>query len=89
MLCVADWIPASGELTFYTSTQVPHFVRTFVAAVCGIPESKIRVIAPDVGGGFGSKINVHAEEFAVAQASRARGPAGEVDRDPLRGDGRP
>ena len=40
---VADWISSSGELTFYTSTQVPHFVRTFVAAICGIPESKVRV----------------------------------------------
>ena len=70
---VADWISSSGELTFYTSTQVPHFVRTFVAAICGIPESKVRVIAPDVGGGFGSKINVYAEEFAVAQASRLTG----------------
>jgi carbon-monoxide dehydrogenase large subunit len=70
---VADWITSSGELTFYTSTQVPHFVRTFVSAICGIPESKVRVIAPDVGGGFGSKINVHAEEFALAQASRLSG----------------
>jgi carbon-monoxide dehydrogenase large subunit len=67
---VADWISSSDELTFYTSTQVPHFVRTFVAAICGIPESKVRVVAPDVGGGFGSKLNVYAEEFAIAQASR-------------------
>jgi carbon-monoxide dehydrogenase large subunit len=70
---VADWISSSGELTFYTSTQVPHFVRTFVAAICGIPESKVRVIAPDVGGGFGAKIDVYAEEFALAQASRLSG----------------
>ena len=70
---VADWISSSGELTFYTSTQVPHFVRTFVAAICGIPESKVRVVAPDVGGGFGSKIDVYAEEFAIAQASRLSG----------------
>ncbi len=70
---VADWISSSDELTFYTSTQVPHFVRTFVSAVCGIPESKVRVIAPDVGGGFGSKIDVYAEEFALAQASRLAG----------------
>ncbi len=70
---VADWITSSGELTFYTSTQVPHFVRTFVAAICGAPESKVRVIAPDVGGGFGSKINVHAEEYALAQASKLCG----------------
>ena len=70
---VADWISSSGELTFYTSTQVPHFVRTFVAAICGIPESKVRVVAPDVGGGFGAKIDVYAEEFALAQASRLSG----------------
>jgi aerobic carbon-monoxide dehydrogenase large subunit len=70
---LADWISSSDELTFYTSTQVPHFVRTFVSAICGIPESKVRVIAPDVGGGFGSKLNVYAEEFAVAQASRLTG----------------
>ena len=48
-------------------------MRTFVAAICGIPESKVRVIAPDVGGGFGSKLNVYAEEFALAQASRLAG----------------
>ncbi len=70
---LADWITSSDELTFYTSTQVPHFVRTFVAAICGIPEAKVRVIAPDVGGGFGSKLNVYAEEFAIAQASRLTG----------------
>ena len=67
---VADWITSNSELTFYTSTQVPHFVRTFVSAICGIPESKVRVIAPDVGGGFGAKLNVYAEEYALAQASR-------------------
>ena len=67
---IADWITSSDELTFYTSTQVPHFVRTFVSAICGILESKVRVIAPDVGGGFGSKIDVYAEEFVLAQVSR-------------------
>jgi carbon-monoxide dehydrogenase large subunit len=67
---LASWVPASDELTFYTSTQVPHFVRTFVAAICGVSEAKVRVIAPDVGGGFGSKLNVYAEELAIAQASR-------------------
>ena len=70
---VADWISSSGELTFYSSTQVPHFVRTFVAAICGIPESKVRVVAPDVGGGFGAKIDVYAEEYVLAQASRLSG----------------
>jgi len=70
---VADWISSSGELTFYTSTQVPHFVRTFVSAICGIPEAKVRVVAPDVGGGFGAKIDVYAEEFVLAQVSRLTG----------------
>ena len=70
---VADWVSSSDELTFYSSTQVPHFVQTFVSAICGIPESKVRVIAPDVGGGFGSKIDIYAEEFAIAQASRLSG----------------
>ena len=70
---LADWVTANDEVTLYTSTQVPHFVRTFVAAVLGVSEAKVRVIAPDVGGGFGSKLNVYAEEFAVAQASRLTG----------------
>jgi carbon-monoxide dehydrogenase large subunit len=70
---VADWVRASGEVTLYTSTQVPHFVRTFVAVVCGTSEAKVRVVAPDVGGGFGSKLNTYAEEFAACAASRAVG----------------
>ena len=70
---LADWTTSSDELVLYTSTQVPHFVRTFVAANCGVPEGKVRVIAPDVGGGFGSKLQVYAEEFALAQASRLTG----------------
>jgi carbon-monoxide dehydrogenase large subunit len=44
---------ANGEVTLYTSTQVPHFVRTFVAVINETSESKVRVVAPDVGGGFG------------------------------------
>jgi carbon-monoxide dehydrogenase large subunit len=68
---VADWITSNGELTLYTSTQVPHFVRTFVAVINGTSESKVRVIAPDVGGGFGSKLNCYREEFILAAASKA------------------
>jgi carbon-monoxide dehydrogenase large subunit len=70
---LADWTSSNDEVTLYTSTQVPHFVRTFVAAICGVPEGKVRVIAPDVGGGFGAKLNVYAEEFAITQASRLTG----------------
>jgi aerobic carbon-monoxide dehydrogenase large subunit len=70
---VADWNPASDDLTVYSSTQVPHFLRTFLAIVCGVSEAKVRAIAPDVGGGFGSKLNAYAEEFIAASASRAVG----------------
>jgi carbon-monoxide dehydrogenase large subunit len=70
---LADWSPAADELTLYSSTQIPHYLRTFVALICGIPEGRCRVIAPDVGGGFGSKLNCYAEEFAVAQASKLVG----------------
>ena len=70
---LADWSAAADELTLYSSTQIPHYLRTFVALICGIPECRCRVIAPDVGGGFGSKLNCYAEEFAVAQASKLVG----------------
>ncbi len=48
----------AGELTLYTSTQVPHFVRLFLALQLGISEERIRVVAPDVGGGFGGTFSV-------------------------------
>jgi carbon-monoxide dehydrogenase large subunit len=70
---VAQFVPSTGEVTLYTSTQVPHFVRTFVAVVNGTSEAKVRVIAPDVGGGFGSKLNTYAEEYAAVAASKALG----------------
>ncbi|HVM28523.1 MAG TPA: xanthine dehydrogenase family protein molybdopterin-binding subunit [Mycobacteriales bacterium] len=55
-------IAAADEYTVYSSTQVPHILRVMLALTTNIPEQKIRVIAPDVGGGFGSKLNVYAEE---------------------------
>jgi carbon-monoxide dehydrogenase large subunit len=55
-------IAAAEDYTVYSSTQVPHILRVMLALTTGIPEHKIRVIAPDVGGGFGSKLNVYAEE---------------------------
>ena len=70
---VAQWVPANGEVTLYTSTQVPHFVKTFVAVVNGTSEAKVRVIAPDVGGGFGSKLNTYAEEYVAVAVSKALG----------------
>jgi carbon-monoxide dehydrogenase large subunit len=62
-----------SQWTMWTSTQVPHFVKLFLALVTGTPEHEIRVIAPDVGGGFGGKLQVTPEEVAtwlVAQAVR-------------------
>ncbi len=62
--------PASGGLTVWTSTQTPHAVRSDLAAALGLPENLIRVIAPDVGGGFGVKIGIYAEDMAVAALAR-------------------
>ncbi|MHA6795567.1 xanthine dehydrogenase family protein molybdopterin-binding subunit [Pseudonocardia bannensis] len=67
--------PVGGGFTIYSSTQVPHFVRDILAMICGVPDSKLRVVAPDVGGGFGSKLNVYAEEaLALALARRLGAP---------------
>jgi carbon-monoxide dehydrogenase large subunit len=68
-------LPATGQFTLWTSTQVPHIARVTLSGVTGIPEAKLRVIAPDVGGGFGSKLNVYAEEaLALALARRLGRP---------------
>jgi carbon-monoxide dehydrogenase large subunit len=64
-----------GDVTLWSSTQVPHILRVLTAATLGMAETKLRVIAPDVGGGFGSKCDVYAEELlAVALARRLRAP---------------
>ncbi len=65
---------ATGEITLWVTTQNPHVHRLLMAAfVLGIPEHKLRVISPDVGGGFGSKIFVYPEECVVTWASRTLG----------------
>jgi carbon-monoxide dehydrogenase large subunit len=67
--------PAGGDYTVYSATQTPHIVRTMLSLTCGVPESKLRVIAPSVGGGFGSKIDVYPEEMlCLALAKRLRQP---------------
>ena len=72
---LAEPAPATGEFTLWTATQVPHFVRILMSTMCGIPEQKLRVIAPDVGGAFGGKLNVYAEEaIALAVARRLGRP---------------
>ena len=60
-----------GDITVYSSTQIPHILKVMIAATCGVPEHKVRVVAPAVGGGFGSKLEVYAEELiGVALARR-------------------
>ena len=61
------------RLTVWSSTQVPHFLRLFLAILLGIGEDRVRVIAPEVGGGFGSKLKIYAEEIGCAWASRKLG----------------
>ena len=61
----AQYERRSGQLTVWSSTQIPHLLRTLLAILTGVSEAKIRVIAPDVGGGFGSKLNFYADELLV------------------------
>ncbi|HEY1330854.1 MAG TPA: molybdopterin cofactor-binding domain-containing protein [Actinomycetota bacterium] len=71
--CLAMSIPAQGEFTIWSATQIPHIAKVTLAGTCGIAESKLRVIAPDVGGGFGSKLNVYAEEALCLALARRTG----------------
>ena len=64
--CAASWNAGESSLTLWTSTQIPHLVRTLLPGMIGIPENKLRVVAPEVGGGFGSKLNLYAEEAVVS-----------------------
>lgn len=64
--CIAEWDPRDRELTLWTATQIPHLIRTGLADVLGVPENRVRVIAPDVGGGFGIKGQLFPEEIACA-----------------------
>ncbi|MBK8905667.1 MAG: xanthine dehydrogenase family protein [Anaerolineaceae bacterium] len=72
--CVAQWDAFSESMTVWTTSQNPHTIRLLLGAfTLGIPEHKIRVISPDVGGGFGSKIFHYPEEVIVPWVSRAIG----------------
>ncbi len=63
---VAKWEAGYQQLTVWSSTQIPHLLRSQLAEMLGLGENKIRVIAPEVGGGFGCKLNVYSEEALVA-----------------------
>ncbi|WP_284988715.1 xanthine dehydrogenase family protein molybdopterin-binding subunit [Arthrobacter sp. efr-133-TYG-120] len=65
--------PTSEQITMWSSTQIPHILRLILALTLGLPESKLRVIAPDVGGGFGGKLTVIPEEFITLMAARRVG----------------
>ncbi len=70
---VADFNPGTNHLTVWTSTQIPHLVRLLLALVTGHPEHQIRVIAPDVGGGFGCKLYLYAEEVIASALAKRLG----------------
>ena len=68
---LALWQPERRRLTFWSGTQVPHIIRNIVAELVGLPESSVRVIAPDVGGGFGVKAGLYPEDVALCLMARA------------------
>ena len=67
--CVADYERVSGKLTLWTTSQAPHAHRTVYALVSGLPEHKIRVISPDIGGGFGNKVPIYPGYVCAIVAS--------------------
>ncbi|MFF7275372.1 molybdopterin cofactor-binding domain-containing protein [Streptomyces griseorubiginosus] len=66
-------VAAADEYTVYSSTQIPHILRVMLAVVTGVPEHRLRVVAPDVGGGFGSKLQVYGEEAIALTVARRLG----------------
>jgi carbon-monoxide dehydrogenase large subunit len=66
---VAKWERGPQQLTVWSSSQIPHLLKTNLAAVLSLPEQKVRVIVPEVGGGFGCKLNIYAEEILASRAS--------------------
>ena len=71
--CVAFWNEADQALTLWTSTQVPHLIRTMLPGLIGVPENRVRIVAPEVGGGFGSKLNLYPEEILASHLAKRLG----------------
>jgi carbon-monoxide dehydrogenase large subunit len=67
--CIADVSPATGKATIYMTSQAPHAIRTVFALVTGLPEQNIRIISPDLGGGFGNKVPVYPGYVVATAAS--------------------
>jgi aerobic carbon-monoxide dehydrogenase large subunit len=72
---VAHYEPGKGTMTIWSSTQNPHILRSFIAALTGLGQDQVRAIAPEVGGGFGAKINIYGEEYVAAAISKRLGIA--------------
>ncbi len=70
---VAHYEPGKDQMTIWSSTQNPHILRSFIAAMTGMGQSQVRAIAPEVGGGFGCKINIYGEEYAAAALTKKLG----------------
>ena len=70
---VAHYEPGKESMTIWSSTQNPHILRTFIAQMTGLGQHQVRAIAPEVGGGFGSKINIYGEEYVAAAVSKRLG----------------
>lgn len=71
--CVASFDKVKGDLTVYMTSQAPHVVRTVVTMLSGIPESKVRIISPDIGGGFGNKVGIYPGYVVAIVASIVTG----------------
>ncbi|HKK09163.1 MAG TPA: xanthine dehydrogenase family protein molybdopterin-binding subunit, partial [Gemmatimonadota bacterium] len=69
----ARWDGGSRRLEVWSTTQIPHLLRSQLSVMLGLPEHAVRVVAPEVGGGFGSKLNVYAEEALVGHLARRLG----------------
>jgi aerobic carbon-monoxide dehydrogenase large subunit len=70
---LAEYSHPDQTMTIWMSSQNPHFIRLFLAGALGMPETRIRVISPDVGGGFGSKISPYSEDYLVPAAAKLSG----------------
>jgi carbon-monoxide dehydrogenase large subunit len=70
---VAHYEPGKHTMTIWSSTQNPHILRTMIAALTGMGQDQVRAIAPEVGGGFGAKINIYPEEYVAAAVSKKLG----------------
>ncbi len=70
---LAQYSPGLADMTVWSTTQVPYFLRLFIAALVGLNEARVRVIAPEVGGGFGAKLNVYPEELLVPYLAKELG----------------